>query len=489
MSTRQPSLWRTRLILATCLVGAGGGGGCSCKQETLPPVVFEEGDRQSVDPTRVLAPPWQAPAISQLDNGALLYWLHEPDNPAFHLRLLLPTTIHGDKLDAAGTAVALTALEQRLQARLRRISDSSLDLRSRPGRVEVAVHGRDRDAEALIAAVADSLADAGSPKLLAMAQGKVVAGQGRTQPEVLATAGLVSRLLDQPLEQEFTDEQQVAALSKGRLEKAWSLLTDPRDAVVLIHSGREPGQESAALAAARMGVRWKAPIGIGSGQPTITERLRHNIHERRKPLTTRLLTEQEPAAMLLLPNPNPGHGGERGEVVLGRLIATPTAEDRTMARLCQRILQEELDARLIHAGPVSLFAVRVRISGDDPVASLAYAIDRMRAYAGETQPRNRIEQAATLWLGARMVEASLNGEDWTSLWSDSIDLAGEDREIFSALAREAQSMLEVDPEALQAYFGRWFDPKAGEPGWTWVAAGVDDALAASLGQRIELVRP
>ena len=46
-----------------------------------------------------------------------------------------------------------------------------------------------------------------------------------------------------------------------------------------------------------------------------------------------------------------------------------------------------------------------------------------------------------------------------------------------------------DPEALQAYFGRWFDPKAGEPGWTWVAAGVDDALAASLGQRIELVRP
>jgi hypothetical protein len=91
--------------------------------------------------------------------------------------------------------------------------------------------------------------------------------------------------------------------------------------------------------------------------------------------------------------------------------------------------------------------------------------------AGERQPRQRLYQAAQLWLGARVVQASLDGEDWTALWSDAMDLAGRDEEIVGALARDAGSMLEPDPGALQAWLRRWLDPRSGEPGWRWVVAG------------------
>jgi hypothetical protein len=474
---------RTRAVLLACLTVFGGlGGGCRCSKDTLAPVVFESGsDREPIDPTSVLAPPWAPPLVAQLDNGAMLQWLREPGTPAFHVRVLLPTAVDADKLSAAATTTALEAIELRLASRLRRIFDAHLELSSRPGRVEIAIHGRDADAEALLAALAATLTDAGNPKLLAIAQGKVLARHREAGPSALAAAALASTLLNHPLAHEYASKQDLLELSKNRLEKGWSLLTDPRGAVVVVHSGRSPEDMSEAVA--RLGTRWKPPIGFGSGKPEVTARLRADPPKR--VADTYLLSEQAPASMHF--HAGQPERGNRAVVMIGRVIPTPTIEARTLARLSQRLLQEELDVRLLVAGPVSVLAIKVRVSSTDPIGSLQRIIERVQAFHAAPQPRERIRQAANLWLGARVVEASLSGEDWTSLWSESIDLATDDREIFVALARDAQGMLELEPEQVQAFMAKWFDPQGGEAGWMWVAAGVDEAFQVKLGATLRMI--
>ena len=73
------------------------------------------------------------------------------------------------------------------------------------------------------------------------------------------------------------------------------------------------------------------------------------------------------------------------------------------------------------------------------------------------------------------IETSLghDGEDWTALWSESIDLANDDADVPRALAVDATAMLEVDAEAMQAWQQQWLDPRRGTPGWQWVVAGAD----------------
>jgi hypothetical protein len=458
-----------RIGLLGVVLGFALNAGCRCNEDkTLAPVEFDQADdRYAVDPNSVLAPPWQPPVVAQLHNGALLHWLHEADTPAFHVRVLLPTAEHPDKLTAASVSSALEAIELRLGPRLRRLPDARLERRSRPGRVEVAVHGRDADAEALLDALTDTFADAGNPKLLAVAQGKVVARHREAGPSALATAALASVLLEHPLANEYASKDDLVELSKNRLEKGWHLLTDPRHAVVLVHSPRHPEDEPLAGAIERLGTRWKGPLGFGSGKHTVTARLRDE--PPKKVRDTFLLTEDSGASMQI--HAGKPERGNRAVVMIGRIIPTATIEERTLARISQRLLQEELDVRLLVAGPVSILAIKVRVSPTDPIASLKNIIERLRAFIAIPQPRDRVAQAANLWLGARVVEASLTGEDWTSLWSESIDLAGEDREIYVALAREA----------------KWFDPQGGEPGWVWVAAGVDDNFRTKLDAALDIV--
>jgi hypothetical protein len=63
-----------------------------------------------------------------------------------------------------------------------------------------------------------------------------------------------------------------------------------------------------------------------------------------------------------------------------------------------------------------------------------------------------------------MVAASLAGEDWTALWSESLDLAASDGDIAAALARDAQAMLAATPEEVVAWQQRWLDLQTSEPG-------------------------
>lgn len=521
-SSRPGAKLRAGLLILGAL-GLAGSGGCRCNKDTLAPVVFDDGaNRAPIDANRVLVPPWRPPAVTQLDNGTLVHWLHEEGAQSFHVRVLLPTSIHADKLDAAGIDAALEALRLHLEARLRRIPATRLELTSRPGRIEIAVHGRDAEADRVLGALASSLAEAGNAKLLSVAQGKVLARHTQVAPSSEAAAALTTELLEIPLEHELAAKSDIVALSKGRLDRAWTTLTDPRDALVIVHSARplpgseapseardEPAKEEAKVAGEpseaepepedtedterdplaealeTLGARWKAPLlGFGSGKPAATVRLR-GPEAKLRDRNTFLLTESR-SAPLVVHEGKPEAGG-RAIVVLGRIIPTPTPEDRMLARLCQRLMQERVDARLVTAGPLSVFAVRVRISPTDPVRSLKRIIERMQSFSAAEQTRGRLEQATNLWLGARVVDVSLQGEDWTTLWSQSIDLASEDREIYSALARDAQAMLEADPKQVQSFFATWMDPQGGEPGWTWVATGVDDNFSTKLGASLKLV--
>lgn len=471
--------------LLAVMLGFALVGGCRCKDDkTLAPVVFDAGGTQdSVDPNHVLAPPWQPPLVAQLDNGALLHWLREDGTQAFHVRVLLPTAVDADKLSAAATSSALEAIELRLGPRLRRLADARLELRSRPGRVEIAVHGRDADAEALLDALADTFADAGNPKLLAVAQGKVVARHREAGPSALASAALASMLLEHPLANEYASKSDLVELSKNRLEKGWSQLTNPRGAVVLVHSSRDPEDERMAEALKQLGSRWKGPLGFGSGKPAVTTRLRPPPPKK---VRDEYVLTAEAGASLLFHTGKPERGN-KAVVLVGRIIPTATLEERTLARISQRLLQEEVDVRLLIAGPISVLAIKVRVAHTDPIGSLKRTFERMQNFMATPLPRDRVETATNLWLGARMVEASLTGEDWTSLWSESIDLAGEDREIYTALARDAQTMLTLQPEQIQAYMAKWFNPQGGEPGWVWVAAGVDDNFRTKLDAALEIV--
>ena len=69
----------------------------------------------------------------------------------------------------------------------------------------------------------------------------------------------------------------------------------------------------------------------------------------------------------------------------------------------------------------------------------------------------------------------------------SSNLAGSEAEIPDALARDALEMLRSTPDELLEFQKRWFDPQAGEPGWTWVVAGLDAETAGALGSAVKLV--
>ena len=470
-------------LLGLVTLAAALGGGCSCRDKTLAPVEFDQSANLDLDPNSVLAPPWQPPVATQLANDAVLHWLEEPESSAFHLRLLMPTAVDSGKLSAAATAAVLEALRMRLESQLRRTRDARVDFRSRPGRVEVALHGRDSDAPKLIAALTSAMANAGNAKLLAMAQGKVLARHRDAGPAALATAALSAELLDHPLDHEYAAKQDLVALSRKNLERGWTLLTNPRDVLLVVHSARSLEDEAMSEALTELGERWKTPLAIGSASTSATERLREPAPKRGA--STFLLTETKAASM-------PYYRGEpekgnRAVVMVGRLIPTPTPGDRALARLCQRLLQEEIDARLLVAGPVSLFAIKVRVSSNDPVLSLQRTFRKIEAFTEAPSPQNRLTQATQLWLGARVIEASLVGEDWTALWSDSIDLASDDGEIYSALARDAQAMLEQTPEAVQAFFSQWLNPQTGQPGWVWFGAGMNDNFESKLGAAIQMV--
>lgn len=479
MSQRRRARSRVGLF-ASCALLLATQGACRNRKQALPPVQFDpvaaaelsEGDRHA-------APVWSEVERQLLANGLLVHGLHEASSPDLHLRLLLPTSTNPKKLDALSTAVALGAIEAELKRRLRGLK-FGVATSYGPGRVEIIIRASERDAARVLDRVGLALArepsDAAVGKLL-----QVQASQMRQLPPAsAATAFVLARLLDLPPSHLLPIASQA---DKQSAKRAWRALTDPRESVLVVHSGAKLEALAGGLDA--LARRWKAD-GVAFRAPSQDADRRLRPDAVPKPGSGHLLTAPASRLWVLDELPTPASGG--GKIVLGRLISTPTPELRARARLAQRLLQQRVDARLIVAGPVSVLLVVGRVSASDPLTYIKRLVEDIDSLSKEPIAPERMTQASRLWLGARVVQASLEDEDWTGLWSEALDLSLEDGEAGIALARDAKFMLETTPAQLQAFAETWLRPRHDEGGWVWALAGASEKTIAALDAALSVER-
>jgi len=441
----------------------------ACKREHTPVVTelwdgTEEGPRGDGG----LAPTWPETPVRDLENGLKVVQVEEPGSQAVHLRLLLPTVEGGP---AAAIAAAARVLQHEVQRRVTR-HGATVDLTSGAGRVELGIHGMAQDGARLLASLSAALAVAPTAPRWRSARRALDGKLAPRSHEGEAAHKLVAALLGLE-DAENVDRETLGQMTGKQLTDAWTHRTDPRRAVLLLHL--DPYRTDTSGPLTKLATAWQR-VGRGDRGMAATQRLRAVDPPTHK---TRLLA----APHAPLP-PAHAKASGRSTLFLGRVIPTPTAMARGFARLTQRVLQEDLDARLVPFGDHALFLVRVHLSAKNPDAPVETAIKKLRSYARKPYPATRLVQAAELWLGARLVTASLAGEDRTRLVSEALDLAESEAELHTVLGREARIMLGADPRRLQKWQARWFDPTAGEPGWMWVGSTATAQMATRL-QKLE----
>lgn len=471
------------------------GAGCRKRDSTKVEIFDEAATPAQTEALGSLAPPWQAPERVVLANGLLVHWLHEAGTPGVHVRLVLPTHALKVGLQGAAALVAARALELEVEELSPRLAMRS-ELRTGIDRFEVAMHGVEAETGALLAGLTDVLA-ADPSKALAAGKRQVQAELRPLDPEAQGTSELVAVLTGVAVERERVDGPTVEALTEKQLLDAWRALTDPRQALLVVHAPTKLAEEANAVVTSDVAERWRQKVSLlggndGAAEPQALVRLRREGG----PVKSTRHVMKAPLAPLRRVDPT---SRGRGQLVLGRAIPTATARERSLARVTQRRLQEALDVRLIVSGSWAVFTLHIPLSAagkpkpvvdllegtdppkdaqpaapDDPITRrLRRELTNIRDQLRERPLSQDLFQAAQLWLGARMVAASVDGEDWTALWSESLDLASNDGEIAAALARDAQAMLAATPEEASAWQQKWLDFETSEPGWAWVLVGAE----------------
>ncbi len=441
----------------------------ACKRTRAPKVTEvwdEEPVPEQAEAIGALAPPWPAPVRGQLDSGLLTFWLHEAGATATHVRLLV-STAHDGGVPAAATAAVADYIRAEWQRRTLK-QGVVVRLEHGPDRFEIVASGAEPTLSSTLAALG-SLLSARTPAGLDGARVRLEHDATARTTAELATSATVATLLGTD---DTLDRERLKALSRARLGELWPTITDPRGAVLIVHAGRTAED-------AKPELRKLAGAWHGLGRRALVDQATARLQRATAPESTgtRLLSAPVTAVRVV-----PGDARGPGVLALGRVLELGRARDRSIARLAQRVAQEELDASLTLAGDVGVLVVRTSITRGAPDRDLQRAVEQVAAFAQTRQPRQRLFQAAQLWLGARVVEASLAGEDWTGLFAKAIDLADKDAEIAGALARDAQTMLALGPEELQTWTKKWLDPRTGTPGWAWSAAGLDDTAKAKIGK-------
>ncbi len=434
---------------------------CKRPQRTLTPGTWDDltSAGLQVDP-RGYAPQWDVQAVT-LANGLVVHAMHEASHAGVHARLLVPREAAlGYAVQRAAVDAAAAALRTRLselgQATARVHVDEAL------GRFELALWTHAHDVEPALAALAQTLVTP-APTWAREVHTHRTHLQGS---ETLALEVLQARLRGAPLANDNIDLASAAVR-----HKRWSALFAPSRTALALHHGLSQQVLSQAL----------APLGAGAlpRQPPAPLLARmHGATAATTPAPTHLLATP-PTPVLRI---QPQQPGKHVVMVVGRTLPVSTPQARALARLAQRIVQEELDARLEVVGDVAWLLVRVQTSPAPAGKALTRMTDQLSALALTRHPQQRLTQAAHIWLGARMVQASLHHEDWTELWSQSLDLATTDNAVAAALAQDAHAMLAATADELSSFMKQWFDPRAGEPGWSAIALGEGSDLDRSLQQ-------
>lgn len=460
---------RRRDLLAALACSAMVG----CKRNRSP-VVAEVWDEEPVigraEALGALSPPWPSPIRGQLDDGLIMFWLHEADATGMAVRVLVPTI---DPEGPSADIIATIAEHLRFdwQRRVQKLG-VAVTLAHGPHRFEVVAHGSESQLTATLAALRATLAATNPPGIEGARDRVVERIGGRTNRE-LAAAATIARLVGFD---DAIDPARASKLARAVLHEQWTAIVDPRRCVLLVHSGLTA--DAAKVDLRRLAEGWRATGRKGDAfvdQATRRTRLRALPDAPR----TRLLAD--PAAPVVVAPAGAG----RSTLAIARTIPLATPADRAMARLAQRIAQEELEASIVIHGDHAVWLVTAAISSTAPEDDLSRTVGAMAELANTRHPRQRLFGAAQLWLGARVVEASLAGEDWTQLFASAIDLADNDVQIAGALAKDAVAQLGTSGDALEAWTRKWLQPRTGEPGWTWSVAGLDAAAT----KRIARVTP
>jgi hypothetical protein len=474
--------------------------GTACKpRETLAPIdmsVAPPDGRIAADAERMT---WRGitPSSFSHDSGAIVVTLHEPEARIGHVRFILPTRtpagLGGDSsLDAAPTWVVATALEDEWR---RKLVDWDSDATSpsgrtkprgtvaaihRPDRVELVVEVANVDVPRVLAIWGDIVAMRRPQTLLSRAQGRAVATSTRPSLELLAVSHAVVMLWGDPIETAIATREDLEALTPAALEKVWTALLDPRHAVVVVHTAHEATVIEDASAS--WSAQWKSRgLGIGRRSEAQKSALRRVLPERSDTARPEHLMAVPPLTLRAV-EIRDAERRESPQVVVARVVPTPTARDRALLRLGQRILQEEMDLRVVFAGARAIVVARLPLSSTQPGRSLVEGAARWRNVLEGPMTVERLDTAARLWIGARWVHASLHGEDATATWSEAMDLATSDEGIASALDEDTAAMLAIDVDEWTTFARRWLDPSKGEPGWVGVVAGANEAQLAALSE-------
>ncbi len=444
----------------------------ACKRKHAAPIteVWDEpAKEEQSEAAETLTPPWRAPTRGLLENGLILHWLHEPGSQGVHIRLMLPITMGDEQPRAAARAAVVWAIAAELERRLERFA-VTVEVDQRPGRSEIGVHGRIADLGRITDTFGQVLGD--ERPSFAKRGGDIVRRHVRAPTsDDVAYAWTIEHLLGQRAELEHLEPAAVVTLSRSELDLAWRSMLEPRHAVLVVHTGRSSHDGREVMR--RLAAMWPSRTDAAASD-NVMVRLRSPT----SPPSAGGHLVGEHATALFAVERDLG----RAVVVLGRLVPAHNPQARAIARLSQRLLQERMDARLSMAGNVAVLTIRIQL-GSNPDRSLEHGLEKLRDAAADRLQMQHLFQAAHVWLGARVVQASLDGEDWTALWSEAIDLASHDTEIVHALARDAQHMLAITPEALAAWHKAWLDPRHGRPGWTWVVAGASKSTLRELSKR------
>ncbi len=467
--------------------------GCRQKPPEQVTVADDEATPGQAEALASLSPPWTPPDRAVLDNQLLTHWLVEKGRLTAHVRFVFPTAHLEPKRRGTQATLVAETIGYSLDRRLRRFR-ASIDVTHRPGRIEVAIHAPDANLESILKSAALVLARPPRREVEAMHMRMVDQAPPLTT-EARAVSAFVAKIVGHDPESEQFDPLRLVELDADTLIETWNQLASPAHAALIVHAARSLHEPELTTALDVLTKRWREPVKLGEApEPLQKIHKRLNIPVERPELAGgRLMAEGTKPPPLWHVEPPEDDPRTKPTLLLARVIATETAEDRSRLRLAQRMLQEQYDVSVTISGSQALCLVRIPIKKgrvpkmpwqpvvkddkdnqdeSDPRREFVYrSLEAIHSIIQRKQPITRLYQAAELWLGARMVRASLAGEDWTALWSDALDLSTRERDVVGALARDAKAMLTTTPEQLVQWQANWLDFKAGKPGWQWMAIG------------------
>lgn len=460
-----------RRLLPFTIVLAGLVAASACRpKDTMKPVDFESLDPNSKAASDTKqAPNWGDVRPTRLPSKASIMVLDEPGTGLINLRLLAATD---PAQRAASTMVLAYAARDALRERVELVR-GQVRIEFGADRLELVVSGNAANSQELLDALNGAFEQVPSARQLATTRGRLLGELPRPDTMAFAVAGATSAVLERPLHTQLVSADGLLRLTPEELRTAWERTFSPDRTLLMVHTDISRANIDPALS--DFAKTWPRKVAFANLFRGLSELIDvfHQPPRRERDRRARPSMNKGPAPIVRAEPPNGALKG-RPTLVIARMIPLPTMEARALARLTQRTLQSTVDARLSIEGTQGVWLYRVSMDPTEPAESLTSELARLQDQVRRSPQRWELEQAANLWLGARVVGASLRHEDWTAMASEALSLSETDEEIALSLSRDAIAMNETTPEALHEFALTYLLPTRDDQAWRWFVSGVDD---------------